>query len=87
MGEETTGDPKSRRLSETEFDAIWAASFRDVAQDANVEDAYTARRFILQARLGEAELQMVRWTRWAVFVALIGVTLSVVVAVLGIVLD
>lgn len=77
-------DAKSRQLDEAEFSSLWHSTFQDLARDANNEDAYTARRFILQARLGEAEIQMVRWTRWAVVVALVGITASLILGVLQI---
>ena len=77
---------ESRRLAPSDFEDLWNAKFKEVAKEANDQDAYTARRFILQARLGEAELQLVRWTRWGVFIALVGMAASLVIGVVGLVL-
>ncbi len=77
MGEE------SRRVPADRFDELWKASFRVVARDANEQDSYTARRFILESRLAEATLSMVTWTKWGVLVALLTSTTSLAIGLLG----
>ncbi len=70
----------SKTVTSKEFEDLWSMSFKDLAMAATTGEGYTARRFVLQCRLGDAALQAATWTRWGVIIALGSAAASLVVA-------
>jgi hypothetical protein len=74
---------KDRQIPGDVFDRLWHSSFYAVARDANDRNSYTARRFILQCRLGDADRSMVFWTKIGVLLSLVTSSASLMVSVLN----
>ena len=68
-------------LGQEEFDGLWTTrDFKELVRpSATGKESLRYRRFVVEGRLAEAQYDMVRWTKFAVFAAIGTAMVSVLV--------
>lgn len=64
-------EEKETPLTPDEFERLWKAKdFKEVVREsATGTDPLRYRRIVIEARVAQAQFEMVRWTKYAVFAA------------------